>query len=197
MNIIPQMTLFGEDEFEDFGDLERLQMVLAALPDGGLIRKLYRIRGKGRNDWPCEAMWNSFIASFLFEYPTIEALLRELRRNSQLRKICGFEVRYVRQKDGSCRVYTAPSASAYSNFLENLRGCQEELSQMFSELVKYMYGNLERFGEYLMVDGKAIQSYATGISKNKKAGRRGSMMGTGAARAIRQPEKTGRRPQRQ
>ena len=74
MNIIPQMSLFGEDEFKDLGDLERLQMVLSALPDGELIRKLYRIRGKGRNDWPCEAMWNSFIASFLFEHPTTEAL---------------------------------------------------------------------------------------------------------------------------
>lgn len=30
MNIIPQMNLFGEDEFEDLGDLERLQMVLSS-----------------------------------------------------------------------------------------------------------------------------------------------------------------------
>lgn len=173
MNIIPQMSLFGEDEFKDLGDLERLQMVLSALPDGELIRKLYRIRGKGRNDWPCEAMWNSFIASFLFEHPTTEALLRELRRNSQLRKLCGFETKCVRQKDGSYRVYTAPSASAYSNFLENLRGCRKELSEMFRCMVEYMYEHLEHFGEYLMVDGKAIQSYAKGISRKKKEDSRG------------------------
>ena len=90
MTILPQMNLFGESEFEDLGDLERLQRVLGALDDGKLVSRLYRIRGKGRNDWPCEAMWNSFIASFVFEHPTIEALLRELRRNSQLRKMCGF-----------------------------------------------------------------------------------------------------------
>ena len=91
MNILPQMNLFEESEFDFLGDLERLQRVLGALDDAGLIRKLYRIRGKGRNDWPCEAMWNSFIASFLFEHPTVESLLRELRRNKQLRTICGFE----------------------------------------------------------------------------------------------------------
>lgn len=55
MNIIPQMSLFDESEFEELGDLERLQMVLDALPDAVLIAKLYKIRGNGRNDWPCEA----------------------------------------------------------------------------------------------------------------------------------------------
>ena len=111
MNIIPQMKLFEESDFENLGDLERLQQVLAALDDGKLISRLYRIRGKGRNDWPWEAMWNSFIASFLFEHETAESLLRELRRNKQLRTICGFE-----QKDGSIKIYVAPSASSYSNF---------------------------------------------------------------------------------
>ena len=33
MNIIPQMKLFEESDFENLGDLERLQMVLAALDD--------------------------------------------------------------------------------------------------------------------------------------------------------------------
>ena len=75
MNILPQMNLFEESEFDFLGDLERLQRVLGSLDDAGLIRKLYKIRGKGRNDWPCEAMWNSFIASFLFEHPTVESLL--------------------------------------------------------------------------------------------------------------------------
>lgn len=173
MNIIPQMSLFGESEFENLGDLERLQMVLVALPDGELVRRLYRIRGKGRNDWPCEAMWNSFVASFLFEHPTVESLLRELRRNSQLRKMCGFEAKSVRQKDGSYKIYTAPSASAYSKFLNNLKECDEELSAMFKELVRFMYEHLEHFGEKLMIDGKAIQSFATKISKNKKSGERG------------------------
>lgn len=173
MNIIPQMSLFGESEFEELGDLEQLQMVLAALPDGELVRKLYRIRGNGRNDWPCEAMWNSFIASFLFEHPTVDSLLRELRRNSQLRKLCGFEPKTVRQKNGTYKIYTAPSASSYSNFLKNLRECQEELRAMFEGLVQFMYGHLEGFGENLMVDGKAIQSYATKQSKKAKSGGRG------------------------
>ena len=150
MNIIPQMNLFEESDFENLGDLERLKMVLDALDDGRLIRRLYRIRGKGRNDWSCEAMWNSFLASFLFEHETVESLLRELRRNKQLRTICGFEPKAVRQKEGNVRIYVAPSASAYSKFLKNLISCQKELDEMFMELMLYMYQNLEHFGEILM-----------------------------------------------
>lgn len=173
MNIIPQISLFGEDENEELGDLELLKMLLAALPDGKLISKLYKIRGKGRNDWPCEAMWNSFIASFLFEHPTIDALLRELRRNSQLRKLCGFKPNWKEQKDGTYKISVAPTKSAYSNFLKNLKKCQKELDKMFDTMVEFMYGHLEGFGERLMADGKAIQSYAAKLSKSRKSGRRG------------------------
>lgn len=173
MNIISQMKLFEESDFENLGDLERLKMVLDALEDGKLIQRLYRIRGKGRNDWSCEVMWNSFIASFMFEHETVESLLRELRRNKQLRTICGFEPRSVKQEDGSIKVYVAPSASAYSKFLKNLMSCQEELNAMFTELVLYMYENLEHFGETLMVDRKAIQSFGTKLSQKKKSGSRG------------------------
>ena len=160
MNIIPQMNLFEEDIFDTINDTK-------------IIRKLYKIRGKGRNDWSCESMWNSFIASFLFEHETVEGLLRELRRNKQLRTMCGFEPKAVKQKDGSIKIYVTPSASAYSKFLKNLKQCQKELDEMFTELVLYMYDNLEHFGEILMVDGKAIQSFGTKLSKNKKSGERG------------------------
>ena len=173
MNIIPQISMFGEKEFEELGDLERLKTVLDVLPDEKLIRALYRIRGQGRNDWPCEAMWNSFVASFLFEHPTVEALLRELRRNKQLREICGFVPRWHKQPDGTIKVYTAPSESAYSKFLKNLDTCKSELKEMFENLVQYMYDHLDGFGEELMADGKAIQSFATKLSERKAVDHRG------------------------
>ena len=56
MKIIPQLSLFEENDFEELGDLERLQRVLAAIPDEGLIQRLNEIRGKGRNDWPVIGM---------------------------------------------------------------------------------------------------------------------------------------------
>lgn len=173
MNIIPQLSLFEESEFENLGDLQRLTNVIGAIPDQKIVARLYKIRGKGRNDWPCEAMWNSFVASFLFEHPTVEALLREMRRNKQLRAICGFEPQAHRQKDGTVKIDLVPSKSAYPKFLKNLQDCGKELKEIFDEMVGYMYDNLDGFGQDLMVDGKAIQSFATKLSKKKKKDHRG------------------------
>lgn len=171
MKIIPQLNLFEENDFEELGDLERLQRVLESIPDERLIQRLNQIRGKGRNDWPVIGMWNAFIASFLFNHETVEQLLRELRRNKQLRTVCGLKPVGRRGPCGTWKVSFAPSKSSFSKFLKNLESCSDLLQEIFEELVQYMYDNLEDFGSCLMIDGKAIQSFAKRISN--KDGRQG------------------------
>ncbi len=85
----------------------------------------------------------------MFEHETVEGLLRELRRNKQLRALCGYEPKTVKQKDGSIKIYVAPSASAYSKFLQNPKKCQKSLEEMFTGLVQYMYDHLEHFGWWM------------------------------------------------
>ena len=160
MNIIPQLNLFSDNDFDELGDLERLQRVLAALPDEELIQKLNQIRGNGRNDWPGIGMWNAFLASFLFNHETVEQLLRELRRNKQLRAVCGLKAVGRRQPDGTWKAFYSPSKSSFSKFLKNLESCKDLLKGIFEKLVQYMYDNLDGFGTFLMIDGKAIQSFA-------------------------------------
>ena len=63
------------------------------------------------------------------------------------------------------RYKLAPTASAYTNFLNNLKECEDELREMFDTLVKYMYKNLNGFGKIIAADGKAIQSYIRRISE--------------------------------
>ena len=184
MKIITQISMFDDTQNENLGDLERLQKVFDNLPDEKLIRRLKEKRGKGRNEWPVEAMWNSFIASFIFDHDSIASLLRELNRNSQLRIICGFQPHIYSvltdKKDeygkriSESRYKLAPTASAYTNFLNNLKECEQESREMFDTLVKYMYENLNDFGEIMAADGKAIQSYAGKISK-KNSGNKGEM----------------------
>ena len=74
MRIITLISLFDDTQNENLGDLERLQKVLTNLPDAKVIQKLKAIRRKGRNEWPVEAMWNSFIAGFVFDHDSIEFL---------------------------------------------------------------------------------------------------------------------------
>ena len=175
MKILPQFSMFDQTQNEEIlGDLERLERVLENIPDGKLIYKLNNIRGKGRDDWPVVSMWNAAIAGIVFQHTNDSELLRELNRNSQLRDICGFKPRVKKKEDGTFKIDVAPSPSAYSRFVKNLKEyCKDELDEIFEYLVKYMYENIEDFGEGLALDGKAIKSYATTYSKKtKEDGRR-------------------------
>ncbi|MDE0023389.1 MAG: transposase [Spirochaetaceae bacterium] len=113
MATIPHPFLFRWDSVDQLGDLERLKLVLDALPDESLMQLLEADRGHGRNDYPVRPMWNSLIAGFVFQHPSIAALRRELLRNGQLRDLCGFD-----PFDGARAV---PSEYAYTRFQRRLR----------------------------------------------------------------------------
>ena len=107
--IVTQIGWFGQDDIESLQDLERLRLMLEYMPDSVLIRHLNRERGNGRNDNPVDAMWNSILAGVLYQHSSIEELRRDLARNKDLRRICGFD-------DGQ----PVPSKDAYSRFLKLL-----------------------------------------------------------------------------
>ena len=150
MAIIPQKQLFKWNEIEELGDLERLILVLNHLPDEKLVQILEKKRGKGRNDYPIRAIWNSIVAGVVFQHKSIESLRRELMRNGQLREICGFDV--------MLGIKGVPSSSAYTRFLKRLMKHQREINEMFDCLVKALYKEISDFGETLAIDGKAIET---------------------------------------
>jgi len=166
MAIIPQKSLFGWEEINDLGDLERFDLIINNLPDEILVQTMEKERNKGRNDYPVRAIWNSILAGCIFQHPTIASLQRELRRNSQLRLVCGFKLGL-----GSDAV---PTSSAYSRFTHKLINKHYNLLEdMFNELVNSMEELLPDFGKRLAVDGKAIQSFANGQNKiDRPDGRR-------------------------
>ena len=87
MATIPEPSLFRWDCVDQLGDLERLLLVLDAIPDEPLMQLLERQRRNGRNDYPVRPLWNSLIAGFVFGHDSIASLRRELLRNAQLREV--------------------------------------------------------------------------------------------------------------
>ena len=152
-NII-QKKLFVWKEIEDLGDLERLELVLKYLPDEELMVKLEKERDRGRDKYPVRAVWNSILAGVVYEHKSIESLRRELKRNAQLRELCGFDV-----EKG---VGAVPGPWVYSRFLRKLMKHEEEIEGIFKELVERLKEELVDFGEYLAIDGKGIESHARG-----------------------------------
>jgi len=161
MAIIPQQTLFVWSEIENLGDLERLRLVLEYMPDEKLMQELEKERGKGRDDFPVRAMWNSVLAGIVFQHPSIESLRRELSRNGQLRYMCGLHKGKV------------PDAYVYSRFFKKLLDKEEMINKIFDYLVNELEELLPGFGKNLAIDGKAISSLSTGESKDtEEDGRR-------------------------
>jgi hypothetical protein len=100
-------------------------------------------------------MWNMIIAMIVFGHARFADILRELRRNVQLRYICGFE-------NGKL-----PSAANISRFLTNLKIEKKEVKRIFDELVSQLYIEIPDFGEDLALDSKWVWSMAGRVSKRK------------------------------
>ena len=154
MATIIQQNLFSWEEVERSSDLTRLSIVLETLPDEGIIQELERHRGKGRNTYPVRPCWNLLLAGIVFQHPTVESLLRELRRNGELRSVCGFNLVHGTE--------AAPTPSAMSRFLKNVMRNRGLIQQMFDELVEELQKLIPDFGQHLAFDGKQLESYSTG-----------------------------------
>lgn len=160
MAIIPQRQLFGWKEIESLGDLERLRLALSHLPDENLMRLLERDRGRGRDDYPIRAVWNSVLAGIVFQHVSIESLRRELGRNAQLREMCGFDL--FKGKEA------VPPSYVYTRFLKKLIKRQAAIDEMFHVLVDDLHKLLGDFGRTLAMDGKAIGTHARRGKKGEK-----------------------------
>ncbi len=175
MKIITQFSIFDDTEL---GDLEKLILVIENLPDEKLLKALNKRREKGGSGYSNESLWTAFIAKFVFQHPTIESLIRELRRNSQFRKICGFEP----WKDTNGVVHIVPGSSTFSRFISRLMEYESERDKIFQALVKTMYELFPDYGETCALDGKIIESYASSFSKGKSKDRRADQDATRTAK---------------
>ena len=156
MATIPEPSLFCWDSVDQLGDLERLKLVLDALPDEPLMQLLERRRGHGRNDYPVRSMWNSLIAGFVFQHPSIAALRRELLRNGQLRDSCGFD-----PFEGAAAV---PTEYAYTRFQRRLHKYQRQVDELFQSALEELQIELPDLGQVQALDGKELHSLAKGES---------------------------------
>jgi len=152
MAILPQPSLFNWCDIEASSDLDRLRLVLRSMPDEALVAQLESERGRrGRNDYPVRACWNALLACYVFQHPSVEALLRELRRNAELRQVCGFDLLLGDR--------AVPSSWAFSRFMASVIAHRELVRAMFDGLVEEVAGLLPELGEFLAADGKALASF--------------------------------------
>lgn len=171
MNSITQISVFDYSEIENLGDLERLKIFFENIEDKKLCEAIEKERKNGRNDYPVRTMLNLIYAMKIFGHRSVESFRRELARNSQLRIVCGLsEGKYKYFEE---RKHLIPPARVFTGFFDKLKKHQKEIDEIFEKDVKFMYENLEGFGEDAAVDGKYLDSYGNQNYKNKTNDNRG------------------------
>jgi len=167
MAIIYERQLFSWKNCDELGDLERLCLVLENIDDEDLVQKLEKMRKKRRNDYPIRPLWNSLLARIVFQHKSIASLTRELKRNAQLRELCGFDV--LKGIDA------VPTAFAYSRFMTKIYSNKETktlIKKMFEQLVNELKNILPDFGQEVAFDGKAVKSHANGKNNSNVTNKR-------------------------
>ena len=91
MSALSQPPLFSWKDVEISPEIVRRAWVLDSLPDEALLRVLCRRRKGKRDDYPIVGIWRAVVAGVVLGHATVAALIRELRRNAELRQVCGFD----------------------------------------------------------------------------------------------------------
>ena len=125
-------------------------------------------------------MWRLLLAKNIFQHTTIESLLREFRRNSQLRQLCGLQSHYISMNHTNNHVRIVSSFARMSRFIKRLKEHREELTEMMVILEKKLQELLPVFGKEVAIDGKIVQSYANKVSTKEPDDRRETQADTTA-----------------
>jgi len=150
MATTPQ-SLFSWQAIDESSDILRLRVLLEGLDDDKLMRAMERERRGKRNEFPFRAIWNSSLAGLIFGHETRASLIRELRRNAELREVCGF--------DPLLKEKAVPGKDVYYRFFKKLAEHADLVEEIFHSLVDLLQKLLPDLGRNLAVDAKAVPAY--------------------------------------
>jgi len=159
MSYIRQGQLFTfEDFFNEYDDNYRLLLVLDALDDDELIRKLVSKRKGRRNRYPVRMLWQSLIAAKVYGIATVNGLIRELNRNESLRRVVGIE-----------HVGLVPKPWQFSRLFGKLSGPENlaMVKSIFDSAVGSLRELLPDLGESVAIDATEVSSWCNRYAKDK------------------------------
>lgn len=149
MVLHPAKPLFDWDSLEDDPSLQTIKDLLAALPDAKLLDSLRQARGKGRNDYPVHVLWGVVVLRVVLRHVTTEAMLAELRRNADLRRLIG-----ITSEDG------VPKPWNLSRF-EEVLGQEPHrtfLKEIFNVLIQHLGVAVPDLGQNSAGDATALSA---------------------------------------
>lgn len=154
MHII-QRPLFDFEEFIVIvKEEERLVVVLEGLDVEKLLSSLERERWTGRKGHSIRGMWAALIAGIIYQSPSIAGVVRLLKKNKNVREVCGFASDNI------------PDEDALGRLLKKLARHEKELEGCFESMVEQLRKLFPGFGQKLVGDSTDIVAWSQGHRQN-------------------------------
>ncbi len=147
---IIQAPLFDFEAFIADRATDRLVMVLEATPAEKLLARLEREHWTGRKGYSVRGMWAALVAGLWHKCWSIADVAGLLRRNREVRLVCGFTKDHM------------PGEDALSRFVKKLVKHEDLVEECFYGLVERLRRLLTGFGSKLAADSTDIEAYANG-----------------------------------
>ena len=134
----------GDSEFCTSLDLTELKSILDSIDSRPLIECLKAYRHTGRL-YPIYAMWCAYIASFVLNLPSTNALIRMIDSNLELRLLCGFN--------------TLPHRTTFNRFIRRLDDHLDLVNECLRPITDEIAETLPGFGELVAPDSTTVRTH--------------------------------------
>ena len=126
--------------------LFEIQQVLDAVDASALIERLRAYRRTGRPGYPLRSLWRAYLASFILNLPSTNALIRRLQDDLELRLLCGFS--------------TLPGRRTFNRFILRLADHTDLVNGCMADLTRQLQTVLPGFGNVVAIDSTTVKSHS-------------------------------------
>ena len=127
--------------------LAALSSVFDNLSDAPLLARLWLYRANGRPGYPLRPLWRAYVASFVLNLGSTNDLLRLLRRDRQIRLLCGFGTRL-------------PHRTTFNRFISRLASHPDLVEQSLASVTGKLRELLPDLGEEVAIDSTTVRTHA-------------------------------------
>ena len=117
-----------------------------ALDSSDLIQRLQDIRHFARPGYSLTALWRAYVASFILSLPHTNALIRRLKDDADLRRLCGF---------GD----VLPHRTTFNRFIQRLSHYTDLVETCFARITNYLRRLIPSLGQEVAIDSTTVRSH--------------------------------------
>ena len=139
---------------QDLGGLDYVRFILDGIDSDPVLTVLAQYRQTGRRGYPIASLWRAFLVGRILGMPSVNALIRRLHENPELRLICGLS--------------RMPHRTTFLRFFHRLARHRGEVDACIATLTEKIAADLPGFGTKVAVDSTVVPTHGNPNRRHKR-----------------------------